>query len=86
MSLHGETFIHTYCFPPGTKVKGPAGGGILIGVMRLWFRDVTTYCVLLDSDGVTTMWASEPELCGEVEGSPWEILEVPERAETAPGD
>lgn len=84
MSLQGETYIHTYCFPPGTKVNGPQGSGMLIGVMRLWFRNLTNYCVLLDSDGTTTGWVSEDDLCEE--GGLWEVVEVPERAETAVGD
>lgn len=77
MSLQGETFIHTYAFPPGTKVKGPQGTGMLIGVMRMWFRSETMYSALIDGTDNECWWVSEEVLMSE--GGAWEVTEVPER-------
>jgi len=77
MSLQGETFIHTYAFPPGTKVEGPHGPGMLIGVMRMWFRAETMYSVLIDGTDHDCWWVPEDTLM--TEGAPWKVTHVPER-------
>lgn len=75
--IQGETYIHSYSFPPGTKVVGPQGEGMCIGVLRLWFRSETMYSVLIDGTDHECWWVSEEVLLAG--DGLWKVTFVPER-------
>lgn len=75
--MEASTYLLTYAFPPGTKVKGPVGSGMLIGVMQMWFRDETVYSMLIDGTDNECYWVSQQNLLESLNG--WEVVEVPER-------
>lgn len=73
-----QSFILTYAYGPGTRVKTPMGEGTMISVMAAWNCDnEIMYSVALDDDRESPIWVFQKWLMDPNMGD-YEVTDIPE--------